>query len=49
VGNGLKIRFCHDQWCGDVALKEAFLVLFGMAYAKDASIVAYLEFYGDSN
>jgi hypothetical protein len=34
---------------GDVALKESFLVLFGIARAKDASVVAHLDFYGDSN
>jgi hypothetical protein len=26
VRDGSKIRFWHDQWCGDVALKEAFLI-----------------------
>jgi hypothetical protein len=29
VGDGSKIRFWHDQWCGDVALKlfQFYLVL----------------------
>jgi hypothetical protein len=31
-----------------VALKEAFLNLFGIACTKDASVVANLEFYGGS-
>jgi hypothetical protein len=48
VGDGTKISFWHDQWCGEVALKVAFLVLFGLACAKDTSIVAILEFLGGS-
>jgi hypothetical protein len=31
------------------ALEEAFLDLFGIAYAKDASIVAHLELSGGFN
>jgi hypothetical protein len=29
MGDGSTIRFWHNQWCGDVALKEAFPDLFG--------------------
>jgi hypothetical protein len=31
VGDGSKVRFWHDLWCGDMALKEAFLDLYGIA------------------
>lgn len=48
MGDGFKIRFGHDLWCGDVTLKETFLVLFCIVRAKDASIAALLEFYGGS-
>jgi hypothetical protein len=49
VGEGSKIRFLHDQWCRDMALKEVFPVLFGIAHKKDASVADHLEFFGDSN
>jgi hypothetical protein len=32
-------------WCGDMALKEAFPHLYGIAYAKDA----HLKLYGGTN
>jgi hypothetical protein len=44
VRDGTKISFWLDQWCGEAALKVAFLVLFGLACTKDASIAANLEF-----
>jgi hypothetical protein len=49
VGDGSKISFWHDLWCGDTALKVAFLTLFGITRVKDASVVDNLEFLGDSN
>ena len=49
MGDDTEISFWHDQWCGEVALKVAFPVLFGLACTKDASIVANFEFLGGSN
>jgi hypothetical protein len=48
-GDGSNIRLWHDERCGDVALKERFPDLFGIADAKDASVAAHLEFYGGYN
>jgi hypothetical protein len=42
-------KFWHDPWCEYIALKEAFLVLFGIARENDASIVDNLELLGGSN
>lgn len=49
VGDGSKISFWHDLWCGDTALKVAFPTLFGITRVKDTSIADNLEFLGDSN
>jgi hypothetical protein len=48
IGDGSKIRFWHDLWCGDLALKEAFPILFGIACTKDTFVVAHVEFFGGS-
>jgi hypothetical protein len=45
-GDGSKIRFWDDVWCGEVILKEAFLGLYNIASAKDASIVDNMDFTG---
>ena len=34
VGDGSRVKFWHDRWCGDKSLKEAFLVLFGSVDIK---------------
>jgi hypothetical protein len=38
----------HDLWCGEMALKKAFLDLFGIACAKDAPVVAHMDLLGGS-
>jgi hypothetical protein len=48
MGDGSKIRFWHDLWRGDLALKEAFSILFGIACTKDTFVVAHVEFFGGS-
>jgi hypothetical protein len=35
IGDGSKIRFWHDVWCKDHALKVAYLELFSLARSKD--------------
>lgn len=48
VGDGSKISFWHDLWCGDTTLKVAFLALFDIARLKDAVVADNLERLGDS-
>jgi hypothetical protein len=48
VGDGIRTNFWHDMWCGDMVLKEAFFVLFGITRVKDASVVDNMEVLGGS-
>jgi hypothetical protein len=41
-------QFWHNMWCGDTVLNEAFLVLFGIACANDASVTDNMELFGNS-
>jgi hypothetical protein len=43
------IRFWHDLWCGDRALKEYFPILYSIAHVQDASMADYLELSGGSH
>ncbi|RVW88908.1 hypothetical protein CK203_045051 [Vitis vinifera] len=36
VGNGWRVRFWKDKWCGDEPLYESFPSLFAISQAKDA-------------
>jgi hypothetical protein len=38
VGDGQKVKFWHDSWCGDMFFKEAFPDLFVISRDKDASV-----------
>jgi hypothetical protein len=49
VRDWARTKFWHYLWCGDTALKEAFLVLFGITRAKDALLWDNLELLSDSN
>jgi hypothetical protein len=42
LGNGSRIRFWDDVWCGEVSLKEAFLVLYDITLDKDAPVADHL-------
>jgi hypothetical protein len=46
LGDGSWIQFWHDQWCGDMMLKEEFPVLYSIAREKDASVAANVDFLG---
>jgi hypothetical protein len=40
---GSKFRFWYDLWCGDMAHKDAFPLLFGIACTNDAFVAAHVE------
>ena len=44
VGNGERIRFWHDHWCGDEPLKKTFPDLFSIARDKDVAIANIMSF-----
>jgi hypothetical protein len=43
VGDGSKIRFWHDLWCGE-PLKISFPDLFSIARCKDAWVADHMQF-----
>jgi hypothetical protein len=43
VADDSKIRFWHDMWCGDQALKEAFPDLCSIARIKDVYVANHLD------
>jgi hypothetical protein len=46
VRDGSKVRFWHDFGFWDMALKDVFPVLFGIACANDASVAVHVKFSG---
>uniref|UniRef100_A0A2N9IA56 Sec23/Sec24 trunk domain-containing protein n=1 Tax=Fagus sylvatica TaxID=28930 RepID=A0A2N9IA56_FAGSY len=47
VGDGRKVMFWQDLWCGDMPLKEAFPELFLISREKDAFVADLLSFPND--
>jgi hypothetical protein len=43
VGDGTRIRFWQDVWCGDRPLKESFPVLFRIARNKEAWVSDHMQ------
>jgi hypothetical protein len=44
VGNGSKVSFWQDVWCGVLPFKGVYSKLFSIANLKDASEVDHLQF-----
>jgi hypothetical protein len=43
MGDGSKITFWDDMWCGDSSLKEAFPGLYDMHSVKDAPVLVNMD------
>ena len=46
VGVGDRVKFWVDRWCGDLLLQLSFLVVYGIATNKEASVASSLEWLG---
>ena len=47
LGNGKRIRFWEDTWCGGLPLSEAFIALYNIASLKESMISDIWVRYGD--
>jgi hypothetical protein len=48
LGDGSKIRFWDDVWCGESPLKVAFPALFDIAREKNAFVANHLDLFSGS-
>ena len=44
MGDGIKVKFWHNVWCGDCPLKLAFPELFSISHHKETLIDDVLHF-----
>ena len=49
VGDGSRIKFWHDSWCGDQPLRDKFPVLFRLARNQEATVADHLRFHGTTH
>jgi len=42
VGDGSKVKFWYDVWCGDQTLKITFSDLYKIAHFKEVAVVDHL-------
>ena len=47
VGNGRRVRFWKDSWCGDEALSMSFPSLYTLATFKEAWVVQVWDTLGE--
>uniref|UniRef100_A0A2N9IJE2 Reverse transcriptase zinc-binding domain-containing protein n=1 Tax=Fagus sylvatica TaxID=28930 RepID=A0A2N9IJE2_FAGSY len=48
VGNGEKVQFWHDIWCGDRSLRVVYPGLFSIAGDRDASMADLISYRNDT-
>jgi hypothetical protein len=48
MGDGSKIIFCHDMWCGDQTSKAPFPELYSISRFKEALVVDHLQYSNDT-
>jgi len=48
LGDGSRIRFWDDVWCGEMPLKEAFPGLYDIACDKNSLVAAHLILENES-
>jgi hypothetical protein len=48
IGDGTKVLFWHDVWCGESLLKLVHLALFNTTCNKDAWVKEYMERSNDT-
>lgn len=48
VGDGSQLRFRHDIWCGDTAIKDKFSIFNKMAHRSETLVVELTEILGGS-
>jgi len=49
VGNGFRVLFWRDVWCGERPLKDHFPDLFRMIHFKDATVNHVMSWNGDQS
>ena len=46
VGDGARVKFWKHVWCEDCTLNEAFLELYCLSRARDASVAEVMGWFG---
>ena len=49
VGNGVRVLFCQDKWCGDQPVKDQFPNLLRMASSSEATVQEILSWNGSEH
>jgi hypothetical protein len=48
LGDGSRIRFWHDTWCGDLPLKQQFPILYLLTRAPEARVADFCRLQGST-